>query len=239
MALMRLDKFLSGQTGMSRSEAREVLKSLRVCVNGRTEKFYDYKINTDTDVVMVDGKKVSYSEYIYLVMNKPKGVLTATEDKRQSTVLDLVPEHLRRKNLAPVGRLDKDTTGLLLLSDNGVFAHKVISPKSHIEKEYIATLDGQVTDEHIKIFADGVTLADGTKCMPAVLRRIDETRASVTICEGKYHQIKRMFGTVGLGVNELSRIRIGELSLPGDLPEGDVLMFEVECQLFEKIGIKF
>ncbi len=239
MALMRLDKFLSGQMGMSRSEAREVLKSLRVCVNGRTEKFYDYKINTDTDTVTVDGKPVSYSEYVYLLMNKPKGVLTATEDKRQATVLDLVPENLRRKNLSPVGRLDKDTTGLLLLSDNGVFAHKVISPKSKVEKEYIATLDDEVTDEHIKIFAEGVVLSDGTKCMPAVLKRVATNRASVIICEGKYHQIKRMFGTVGLGVNELCRVRIGNLSLPRDLPEGEVSVLEEERQIFEKIGIKF
>ncbi len=239
MALMRLDKFLSGQTGMSRSEAREVLKSLRVCVNGRTEKFYDYKINPETDSVTVDGKTVSYSEHVYLLMNKPKGVLTATEDSRQPTVLDLVPENLRRKNLAPVGRLDKDTTGLLLLSDNGVFAHKVISPKSHIEKEYVAVLDGDITDEHIKLFADGVVLADGTKCMPAILKRIAKNTASIVICEGKYHQIKRMFGVVGLGVNELSRIRIGNLTLPNDLAEGEIAFLSEKCQFFERIGIKF
>lgn len=222
MAQMRLDKFISNQTGMSRSEAREVLKSLRVTVNGKTEKMYDCKINPETDDVAVNGESISYSEHLYLVMNKPKGVLTATEDKRQKTVLDLLPDNLRRKDIAPVGRLDKDTTGLLLLTDDGVLAHKIITPKSKIEKEYHVILDGDVTTEHIEKFKEGVTLADGTKCMPAKLTRFSECFASIVICEGKYHQIKRMFGTVGLGVYELKRVRIGALSLPVTLKEGEV-----------------
>ncbi len=238
MAVMRLDKYLSNQTGMSRSEAREALKSLRVTVNGVTEKHYDYKINTETDAVTVNGQSVSYSEFLYILMNKPKGTLTATEDKRQRTVLDLLPEQLRRKDMAPVGRLDKDTTGLLLLTDDGKTSHKIISPKSLIEKEYIATLDGTVTDEHIKVFAEGVTLADGTKCMPAVLRKIDSSKASITICEGKYHQIKRMFGTVGLGVNELSRVRIGDLYLPEGLAEGEYTVIDNREEMLLKISKK-
>lgn len=222
MAQMRLDKFISNQTGMSRSEAREVLKSLRVTVNGKTEKMYDCKVNPETDTVTVNGEIVSYSEHLYLLMNKPKGVLTATEDKRQKTVVDLLPENLRRKDISPVGRLDKDTTGLLLLTDDGVLAHKIISPKSKIEKEYYAVLDGDIKPEYIEQFANGVVLADGTKCMPAKLTRISECCASIIICEGKYHQIKRMFGTVGLGVNELKRVRIGALSLPNELKEGEI-----------------
>ncbi len=236
MALMRLDKYLSGQTGMSRSEAREALKSLRVTVNGVTEKHYDYKINTETDEVAVNGQKVAYNEFLYILMNKPKGVLTATEDKRQATVLELLPEEFRRKDMAPVGRLDKDTTGLLLLTDDGKTAHKIISPKSLIEKEYIVTLDGDVTDEHIELFEKGVTLADGSLCMPAVLKRIAENKASITICEGKYHQIKRMFGTVGLGVNELSRLRIGGLQLPNDLEEGEFILLEGREELLKEIS---
>lgn len=217
MAIIRLDRYIANQTGLSRNESKEMLKSLRVTVNGKTEKNYDAKINTDTDVVCIDGNEISYSEFAYILMNKPKGVLTATEDKKQKTVLDLVPEEYRRKNLAPVGRLDKDTTGLLLITDDGVFAHRVISPKSNIEKEYIATLDGDVTDDMIKAFESGVILADGSVCKPAILKRISYGVASVIIREGKYHQIKRMFGTVGLGVNELERIRIGDLKLPTDL----------------------
>ncbi len=238
MAIMRLDKYLSNQTGMSRSEAREALKSLRVTVNGVTEKHYDYKINTDTDKVTVNGQPVAYSEYLYILMNKPKGTLTATEDKRQRTVLDLLPDELRRKDMAPVGRLDKDTTGLLLLTDDGKTAHKIISPKSLIEKEYIAMLDGDVTEEHVKAFADGVILSDGTTCMPAVLKIVEQTKASITICEGKYHQIKRMFGTVGLGVNELMRVRIGGLCLPKELPEGEVLIINSREELIDKISKK-
>ncbi len=236
MALMRLDKYLSNQAGMSRSEAREALKSLRVTVNGVTEKHYDYKVDTEKDSIAVNGETVAYNKYLYVVMNKPAGVLTATEDKRQKTVIDLLPDALRRKDMAPVGRLDKDTTGLLILTDDGQMSHKVISPKSKIEKEYIAVLDGEVTEEHIKLFAEGVTLADGSVCMPAKLVRTGRCQASITICEGKYHQIKRMFGVVGLGVNGLSRIRIGGLSLPDTVCEGEFIVVESGEELFAKIS---
>lgn len=226
MAIIRLDRFIANQTGLSRNESKEMLKSLRVTVNGKTEKNYDAKINTETDRVCLDGSEILYNEYIYLLMNKPKGILTATEDKRQKTVLDLVPSELKRKKLAPVGRLDKDTTGLLMLTDDGVFAHCVISPKSNIEKEYIAILDGDITDEMIDSFSNGVTLADGSVCMPAKLKRLGPCVASVIIGEGKYHQIKRMFGTVGLGVNELKRVRIGDIVLPKDLDEGSLVLLK-------------
>lgn len=226
MAYIRLDRFLSNQAGLSRNEAREVLKSQRVTVNGAMQKNFDFKVNPETDVVAIDGNTVCYDEYIYLLMNKPSGVLTATEDKRQKTVIDLVPQEFCRKNLAPVGRLDKDTTGLLLLTDDGVFAHRVISPKSNIEKEYIAVLDGDVSEADVVMFAEGVILADGTKCMPAKLRRIEPCVASIIINEGKYHQIKRMFGTIGLGVNKLKRIRIADLILPDDLDFGEIIKID-------------
>ena len=229
MGFVRLDRFISNQTGLTRSQAREALKSKSVTVNGVMQKDFDYKVDTECDVVALNGQPVTYDEFIYLLMNKPAGVLTATEDHRQSTVLDLVPDNFKRKNLAPVGRLDKDTTGLLILTDDGVFAHNVISPKSGIEKEYIAVLDGNITDEDIDSFAKGVTLADGTKCMPAVLKRLDDCVASIVIKEGKYHQIKRMFGTVGLGVNALKRVRIAALSLPDDLPQGEVVKIDKNC----------
>lgn len=234
MALIRLDRYLSNQAGLTRSQAREALKSKRVCVNGKTEKDFDFRIDPNTDHVKLDDNDISYSEFIYIMMNKPAGVLTATEDKTRKTVLDLVPPIFRRKNLAPVGRLDKDTTGLLLLTDDGVFAHRIISPKSDIEKEYIVHLDGDITNEHIEVFAKGVVLADGTRCMPAVMKRLDKNKASVIIKEGKYHQIKRMFGTIGLGVNALARVRIASLALPDDLEFGAVVPIDA-TQFFEQI----
>lgn len=233
MAFIRLDRFLSNQTGLSRNDAREALKSQRVTVNGVMQKNFDFKVNTESDIVALDGSVVSYDEFIYLLMNKPSGVLTATEDKRQKTVLDLVPQEYKRKNLSPVGRLDKDTTGLLLLTDDGVFAHKIISPKSNIEKEYIAVLDGDISDSDITAFAKGVVLADGIKCMPAVLSRLDKCVASIVINEGKYHQIKRMFGTIGLGVNGLKRVRIANLILPEDLKTGEIIKIDRKLILGE------
>ena len=156
-------------------------------------------------------------------MNKPKGVLSAATDKSRKTVVDLVPEHLKRQDIAPVGRLDKDTTGLLLITDDGVFAHNCISPKKEISKSYIVTLDGDINDEMIQKFKTGITLVDGTVCKSAILERIDKNIARVIISEGKYHQVKRMFGIVGLGVNELHREAIGGLCLPNDLKSGECI----------------
>ena len=224
MKKQRLDKFISNQLIISRSVVRVGIQRGKATVNGVVVRDAGAQIEADCDTITYEGNAVGYKEYVYILMNKPKGVLTATEDKKQKTVLDLIPEEYKRKNLAPVGRLDKDTTGLLLITDDGVFAHYVISPKSNVEKEYIATLDGDVTDDMIKSFADGVTLADGTVCKPAKLERISFCVASVVIDEGKYHQIKRMFGTVGLGVNELKRIRIGTLSLPKEVKEGSCIL---------------
>ena len=153
-------------------------------------------------------------------MNKPAGILSASNDKRAKTVVDIVPEHLKREGLFPVGRLDKDTTGFLIVTNDGDFGHKIISPKSNIEKVYLAELDGDVTDEMIAAFEKGVVLADGTQCMSAKLEKAGDCTALITIREGKYHQVKRMFGTVGLGVNKLHRKSIGGLSLPEGLEPG-------------------
>ena len=167
-------------------------------------------------------------------MNKPSGILSASSDKRARTVLDILPEQLKRNGLSPVGRLDKDTTGLLIITDDGDFLHRVISPKSNIEKCYYAELDGEVNDDIIKSFASGITLANGEECKPAFLEKAGELGAYVTISEGKYHQIKRMFGTVGIGVNRLHRIRIGKLVLPEDLQTGDSReLTEAELALVE------
>lgn len=220
MEILRIDKYLSVALSQSRTDVKKLIKSGVITVNGETVKKADIKV-LDTDTVCISGKPLEYKKYVYLVLNKPKGVLSASTDKKARTVIDLVDERYRRYDLFPVGRLDKDTTGLLLITNDGDFAHRIISPKSGTDKLYYAELDGAVTDEHIELFKNGVTLADGTLCLPARLEKAGESSAYITVQEGKYHQIKRMFGTVGLGVNELERLSIGDFSLPKDLKRGD------------------
>ncbi len=220
MESVRIDKYLSVALAVSRTEAKGLLKQKCVCINGKAVTRPETKVE-DSDEVTVRGKTVTYKKYIYLVMNKPKGVLSASSDKQAKTVIDLVPSCYRHYELFPVGRLDKDTTGLLLITNDGDFAHRVISPKSGIDKLYHVVLDGRVTEEHISLFEKGVTLADGTLCMPAALTVLKECEALIKIREGKYHQVKRMFGVVGLGVNELCRLSVGKLSLPSELKEGE------------------
>ena len=220
METLRIDKYLSVALSQSRTDVKKLIKSGVITVNGETVKKADAKV-LDTDTVCLIGKPLEYKKYVYLVLNKPKGVLSASTDKKAKTVIDLVDEKYRHYDLFPVGRLDKDTTGLLLITNDGDFAHKIISPKSGTDKLYYARLDGAVTEEHIESFKKGVTLADGTHCLPARLEAAGENSAYITVQEGKYHQIKRMFGTVGLGVNELERLSIGKFSLPDDLERGE------------------
>ena len=217
---MRLDKFISSQLNISRKDARTAILRGRAAVGGATAKAVDFKIDENADTVTLDGQALSYKKYIYIVMNKPRGVLSASEDTRQRTVIDLIPEDLRRNGLFPVGRLDKDTTGLLIITDNGDFAHRVLSPKKEIFKTYIAVLDGDITPDMPEKFLNGVILSDGTRCRKAFLKRVDKNTAEIKICEGKYHKIKRLFGTVGLGVNALKRTAVGNFRLPENLPEG-------------------
>lgn len=217
----RLDRFLSNQLNMPRSAVRTGIRHGMAQVNGTVVKDGGHSVNVGLDTVFYGEKAVLYKKYIYIMLNKPAGVITASRDKSKKTVLDLVPEELRRRNLAPVGRLDKDTTGLLILTDDGDFAHKCISPKSGIEKTYIAELDGDIDEGIIKEFQKGVILADGYKCKPARLSRLAENKAQIIITEGKYHQIKRMFGIFSLGVCRLHRAAIGNLKLPDNLHEGE------------------
>lgn len=219
--MQRIDKIISSQFNLSRSVARTDIRKGKVSVNGEVVRDPSFQTNPDLCEITYGGQALCYKKYIYVLMNKPKGVLSASSDKSRETVVDLVPEPLKRNNLFPVGRLDKDTTGLLIITDDGDFAHKVLSPKNKIYKTYIAQLDGDVTDEMTEIFAKGVTLADGSLCQPALLKRISQNTAEIKIPEGKYHQIKRMFGTVGLGVNELHRFALGGLCLPEDLAQGE------------------
>lgn len=221
MKKQRLDKLISNQLILSRSVVRTGIHKGKATVNGTVVRDAAFLVDTQSDNVMYDGVSVGYKEFVYILMNKPKGILSASNDKSRKTVIDIVPEYLKRQGLFPVGRLDKDTTGLLLITDDGVFAHNCISPKKAISKSYIVELDGNVTDNMITVFKDGVTLVDGTVCRPAILENLGENKARIIITEGKYHQIKRMFGIVGLGVNGLHRESIGGLVLPSSLSEGE------------------
>lgn len=216
----RLDKIISTQFNVSRKDARDGIRKGKAFVDGQVVKDPSLNFNVESQIVF-EGRKLEYKKYVYILMNKPKGVISASNDKSKKTVVDLVPQELKRNGLFPVGRLDKDTTGLLLITDDGDFAHKAISPKNNVYKTYIATLDGAVTQEMVKIFGQGVVLADGTVCRKAELKPLENNRAQIKICEGKYHQIKRMFGTVGLGVNELERTAFGDLKLPDGLSQGE------------------
>lgn len=221
MNRQRLDKIISSQFNVSRSIARRDVKIGRVTVDGAVVKDFGFLADTDSQKIEYMGQVLAYKKYLYLIMNKPKGVISASEDKSKKTVIDLIPENLRRQGLFPVGRLDKDTTGLLIITDDGDFAHNLLSPKKQIFKTYRALLDGDITEEMCDRFSEGIVLADGTACKKAELKRLDECNGEIKISEGKYHQIKRMFGVVGLGVIELKRVAMGGFWLPEDLPEGE------------------
>ncbi len=235
MALIRMDKFLSSALGISRNDAKLLLKNGNITVDGKRVIRGDYKFEESSEVKNGDTP-LTYKKHIYLMMNKPSGILSAATDKRVKTVIDLVPEQFKREGLFPVGRLDKNTTGLLIVTDDGDFGHKVISPKTETEKCYYVELDGEVKEEYIKFFAEGVTLVSGEVCRPAILKPSGRCSAYVTVTEGKYHQIKRMFGVVGLGVNLLHRVSIGKLILPESLSPGEfVELTEAEkASIFDK-----
>lgn len=234
MPTERLDKLIASLCSVSRRDAAAIIKSGRVEVNG--EKLIDRNKRVDVEAnVTVDGEVKAYKKFVYIMLNKPKGILSASNDKTRPTVVNIVEKDYKRCGLFPVGRLDKDTTGLLIITDDGDFGHKVISPKNYIEKEYIAEVDKPVTEDDIKTLSLGVTLADGTKCRPAKVVPVssDCKMVSVTITEGKYHEIKRILGTVGVGVNSLKRVRIGKLMLDQTLSCGDYR--ELELSELEKV----
>lgn len=218
----RFDKIIATQFNISRKDARIAIRRGKATLDGKILRDFGALVNVDSDITF-NGQALNYKKFVYILMNKPKGVLSASSDKSKQTVVDLVPDNLRRQGLFPVGRLDKDTTGFLIITDDGEFAHKAISPKYEVYKTYTVTLDGKLTDEMIKAFAEGIVLADGTPCRKAELSIVSDCVARVKICEGKYHQIKRMFGVVGLGVNELKRESVGGLALPENLQEGDCI----------------
>jgi len=235
MPQVRLDKYLSDMGIASRKELRSIIKSGRVSVDGRAVCAPETKISSESRVCL-DGEELRYSRFHYYMMNKPAGVLSATEDGRQRTVLDLVSEQMRRQGLFPVGRLDKDTCGLLLLTDDGDFAHRVISPKSGVEKLYYARVEGEPCREDAEAFEKGIVLADGTQCLPAKLQLLGGSECLVTVMEGKYHQVKRMLASRGTPVLELKRLRIGALDLDGSLAPGEYreLTENDLCKVFNK-----
>lgn len=216
----RIDKIIANQTSYSRSDAKKLVLQKRVEVNGKTINSSDLKIDSDKDTITIDGTRVNIKKHIYLVLNKPKGYISATEDKTMPTVLDLVPEEYLHRELFPAGRLDKDTTGLMIITDDGESAHNILSPKKHIKKVYNVTLDIPVNEDMVKGFKDGVILNDG-ECKSAIMQITGTNTALVTLTEGRYHQIKRMFGCYGAKVIELQRIAMGNLALPDDLEMGE------------------
>ena len=218
--LMRLDKFLSDAMEISRQDAKKLISKGQVTVDGVAVKKCELKVS-ETNNVVVSGKKVQYTQFVYIMLNKPKGVVSATDDKNDVTVVDLVKKDYPKRNLFPAGRLDKTSTGFVLLTDEGVFAHDILAPKKHVSKEYIVTLDAPINDDIINQFNNGVTLADGTLLKSAVLEATDNPLVvKVVLKQGVYHQIKRMFGVFDIGVNELHRTHIGGVELDQNLEGG-------------------
>ncbi len=218
----RLDKYISSQSALSRREAQKAIRDKRVTVNGEVVRAVDLKTDPDSDTVTLDGQALSYKKHVYYMLNKPLGVVSATEDRIEKTVLDILPEELRRTGIFPAGRLDKDTTGLLILTDDGDYAHRMLSPKKHVDKRYIATLDRSPDDSICERFKEGITLGDGTLCKSGQAMILDNSRVEVVISEGKYHQVKRMFAALGYHVEALERIQIGALRLDPALSLGEV-----------------
>ena len=216
----RLDKLLAGSGLVSRREAKQLVRQGRVTVNGAPPPSAEFKCDPGKDVICLDGQCVNCTRFRYLMLNKPAGVLSATRDNSQRTVLDLLPAPLRTPDLFPVGRLDKDTTGLLLLTNDGGWAHRILAPRSHVPKRYRAEVDGELDAADVAAFESGIRLADGTLCRPALLKREGPCTAVVTLYEGRYHQVKRMFAARGRTVTRLHRLSIGPLALDGTLTPG-------------------
>ncbi len=216
---MRLDKYLADMTPFSRKEIKSDIRQGLVKVNGLTAN--DPGLHVDeNDEVIYRGEQVGYSPFVYYMLNKPAGVVSATEDRDHKTVIDLINKNDNRKGLFPIGRLDIDTVGLLILTDDGDLAHSILSPKKHFAKKYLAKVEGRITSETAELFSRGMDLGDFTT-MPAELEIVDDTTAYVTICEGKFHQVKRMFHACGSEVIYLKRVSMGKLVLDEALAEGE------------------
>ena len=223
---MRLDKFLVACAVGSRTEVKNLLKAGRVTVNGKKEKSAKLQIDEERDEIRFDGQVLEYEEFVYYMMNKPQGVISATEDPKHRTVLDLLEDVARSKEVFPVGRLDIDTHGLLLLTNDGKLAHALLSPKRHVDKTYLAQVEGIMTQEDVETFVKGIPLKDFT-CQPAKLEIVsvdsvkNQSLVRVTIAEGKFHQVKRMVAYCGKEVVDLQRLTMGTLALDENLERGE------------------
>ena len=221
--MMRLDKYLAEMGVGTRQEVKKQIRQGKAAVNGTVVKAADTKIDETCDEVTICGRNISYVSYEYYMLNKPAGVVSATEDRRDTTVIDLIKEK-KRKDLFPVGRLDKDTEGLLLITNDGELAHLLLSPKKHVDKVYYAKVQGKVDESDVKAFADGVDIGDDTPAKSADLRILksgEESEIELTITEGRFHQVKRMFHAVGKEVIYLKRLSMGSLVLDKTLTKGE------------------
>ena len=225
MALIRLDKFISERTEYSRSNIKELAKKGQLSVNGIVEKAADRKIDSDKDTVSVLGKTISSQRYRYILLNKPAGYVCSTDDKDGETVMKLIPPDMRTKDMFPAGRLDKDSLGALLITDDGDLAHRILSPKRHIPKIYIVKLDRPFQNKYVDIFKKGIALSNGEQCLPALVRKAENSDllAFIQLNEGKYHQVKRMFASVDNHVETLMRVSVGGLILPEKLACGQCM----------------
>lgn len=222
---MRLDKFLADCGIGTRTEVKKLIRSGAVTVNGKTTNKADIHLNPESDKVTVCGNEILYREFIYLMLNKPRGYISATRDGKTPTVMELIPDEYRHFEPFPVGRLDIDTEGFLLITNDGDLAHRLLSPRKHIPKTYMAQIQHPVTPEDVKAFSDGVTLDDGYKTLPAKLRSLSDTEpyfAEIIIHEGKFHQVKRMFESVNNKVLYLKRTKMNNLSLDSNLELGEI-----------------
>ena len=217
----RLDKFLCDSGAGTRSQVKAILKSGRVTVDGKPEKDNSRKVDPKVNQIALDGEILGGYRRIVVMLNKPAGFVTATEDPVERTVMELLPEAMKYLDLKPVGRLDKATEGLLLFTNDGDLLHRLISPKKEVPKVYYAQHEGSASEEDVRAFAEGITLRDGTHCLPAVLQPLGPGESLVTVCEGKYHQVRRMMASRNMTVTYLERREEGNLTL-GSLPRGQV-----------------
>lgn len=219
----RLDKFISERTEFSRSQIKQLFKKGEIFVDNIPAKSYDIKITPENQIVTVCGKNLSASKYKYLLLNKPAGYVCSTDEKDGKNVLELIPPDFRTKDMFPAGRLDKDSLGALLLTNDGDLAHRILSPKRHIPKIYIVKLDRPFESKYVDIFKNGLVLANGDKCLPARVKPLEncDKLAFTELNEGKYHQVKRMFAACGNHVEQLMRVSIGGLILPQKLGIGE------------------
>lgn len=233
----RLDKFLCDSGAGTRSQVKLILKAGRVTVDGKVERDNSRKIDPEKQVVCLDGERLGGWQRLVVMLNKPAGFVTATEDPADRTVMELLPAELKNKELKPVGRLDKATEGLLLFTNDGDLLHKLISPKNEIPKIYYARHEGQAGEADITAFAEGLVLRDGTECLPAKLEPLGPGESLITVCEGKYHQVRRMMAARGMPVDYLERREEGMLTL-GNLPRGQVrLLAEDEIAALDNLFV--